>query len=237
MSTSPSPAYLRTFAWALLFALGVTGNVFAQQASLADIARREADRRKEIAQPSKVYTNADIMPYGPPAPSPVASAERPLTTPSAFTPTEQTPPNARRAEYCESCEQQAAAILRSQSARREFMQATGYPNGRNGWTISHVIPLACGGGDDPSNMQWQTETEANLKARLDRLDCSQFPTTQPLSDFTTWRPPVVRPPIAFPPSCGGNTPREQAMSRYMKDAGFGGATAPLPPCQSASTGR
>jgi len=29
-----------------------------------------------------------------------------------------------------------------------------------GYVIDHVIPLACGGEDAPSNMQWQTAAEA-----------------------------------------------------------------------------
>jgi hypothetical protein len=35
--------------------------------SLADIARAEAERRKSIAQPSRVYTNKDLKPVRPPA--------------------------------------------------------------------------------------------------------------------------------------------------------------------------
>jgi hypothetical protein len=31
--------------------------------------------------------------------------------------------------------------------------------------IDHVTPLACGGADVPSNMQWQTIEEAKAKDR------------------------------------------------------------------------
>src|SRR5579872_6396005 len=56
-------------------------------------------------------------------------------------------------------------IRRSTSARREFMRETGYDHGRPGYVIDHVVPLACGGADDASNMQWQTVVEAKAKDR------------------------------------------------------------------------
>jgi hypothetical protein len=31
---------------------------------------------------------------------------------------------------------------------------------RTGWVVDHITPLACGGADDPSNMQWQTIDDA-----------------------------------------------------------------------------
>jgi hypothetical protein len=42
--------------------------------SLADIARAEAERRKTIAQPSRVYTNKDLKPVPSPGPPPAADA-------------------------------------------------------------------------------------------------------------------------------------------------------------------
>lgn len=60
--------------------------VSATGQSLADIARAEAERRKNIAQPSRVYTNKDLKP----APSPAAPppAETGETSP-------EVPPRAR----------------------------------------------------------------------------------------------------------------------------------------------
>jgi hypothetical protein len=39
------------------------------------------------------------------------------------------------------------------------------------YIIDHIDPLACGGEDDPSNMQWQTKEEAKLKDKWERKNC------------------------------------------------------------------
>jgi hypothetical protein len=54
-------------------------------------------------------------------------------------------------------------IKRSESAKRDFMRQTGYPNGRPGYVVDHIIPLKRGGCDCPSNMQWETIQEAKAK--------------------------------------------------------------------------
>src|SRR5262245_46947059 len=59
-------------------------------------------------------------------------------------------------------------IKRSASARAEFMRRTGYPKGRKGYVVDHIVPLECGGADVPSNMQWQTVQEAKIKDRTER---------------------------------------------------------------------
>jgi hypothetical protein len=43
------------------------------------------------------------------------------------------------------------------------MKGTGYPHGRPGYVIDHIVPLKRGGCDCPSNMQWQTVAEAKAK--------------------------------------------------------------------------
>ena len=54
-------------------------------------------------------------------------------------------------------------IIRSESAIYEFKKKTGYPKGRPGYVIDHIIPLKKGGCDCPENMQWQTIEEAKAK--------------------------------------------------------------------------
>lgn len=55
------------------------------------------------------------------------------------------------------------SIARSSSARRDFMKATGYPNGRPGYVVDHIKALKRGGADSPANMQWQSVAEAKAK--------------------------------------------------------------------------
>jgi hypothetical protein len=61
--------------------------------------------------------------------------------------------------------------VRSDKAKQTFKSATGYPKGRPGWVIDHIVPLACGGGDVPSNMQWQTKEAAKAKDKDERKGC------------------------------------------------------------------
>jgi len=48
----------------------------ASAQSLADVAKKEADRRKSVPEPAKVYTNKDLspVPAGSPPPAPAADA-------------------------------------------------------------------------------------------------------------------------------------------------------------------
>ena len=56
-------------------------------------------------------------------------------------------------------------IARSESAKKQFEKQTGYPNGRPGYVVDHIVPLKKGGADAPYNMQWQTKAEAKAKDR------------------------------------------------------------------------
>jgi hypothetical protein len=66
--------------------------------------------------------------------------------------------------YCTSCTRDSHGhIERSAVAKEEFMARTGFPHGRPGYVVDHIIPLKRGGLDTPSNMQWQTKAEAKAK--------------------------------------------------------------------------
>ena len=60
---------------------------------------------------------------------------------------------------------------RHEAAKRAFLRQTGYPHGRPGYVVDHIIPLACGGADAPSNMQWQTIAAAKAKDKTERRGC------------------------------------------------------------------
>jgi len=63
-------------------------------------------------------------------------------------------------------------IQRSEKAKEDFMRQTGHPRGWPGHVVDHRVPLACGGPDAPSNMQWQTTEEAKAKDKVERQGCS-----------------------------------------------------------------
>ncbi len=56
-------------------------------------------------------------------------------------------------------------------AKTQFMRETGYRNGRPGYVVAYRKALACGGADDPSNLQWLTVAEAKEKDKTDRKGC------------------------------------------------------------------
>jgi len=70
-----------------------------------------------------------------------------------------------------------ARIERSQAAKDEFKQSHQCPANGNthgtcpGYVIDHIKPLACGGADDQSNMQWQTTSDSKAKDKWERKDC------------------------------------------------------------------
>ena len=65
-----------------------------------------------------------------------------------------------------------AKTHRSYAARHTFLVQTGYPHGRPGYIVDHIVPLACGGPDTPANMQWQTVAEAKAKDKVERKNCT-----------------------------------------------------------------
>jgi len=63
-------------------------------------------------------------------------------------------------------------IPRSREARDQFLRRSGYPHGRPGYVVDHIVPLCAGGADAPSNMQWQTVEDAKVKDRQERATCA-----------------------------------------------------------------
>ena len=67
---------------------------------------------------------------------------------------------------------------RSRTARAAFERSHPCPaNGHSsgacpGYVVDHILPLACGGADAPSNMQWQTVADGKAKDKWERKDCA-----------------------------------------------------------------
>jgi hypothetical protein len=70
-----------------------------------------------------------------------------------------------------SVPQGEGACRRSKAVYRAFLAQTGYPHGRPGYVVDHIVPLACGGADTVGNMQWQTRAAAQAKDRIERQGC------------------------------------------------------------------
>jgi hypothetical protein len=68
-------------------------------------------------------------------------------------------------------------IVRSEAAKNAFKRsnpcpATGARRGScPGYVIDHIKARACGGADDPSNMQWQTIADSKAKDAWERDGC------------------------------------------------------------------
>lgn len=59
---------------------------------------------------------------------------------------------------------------------RQFQKQTGFPKGRPGWVVDHIIPLCAGGPDVVLNMQWQTSAESYVKDKYERQICRSMRT-------------------------------------------------------------
>jgi hypothetical protein len=68
---------------------------------------------------------------------------------------------------------------RSAAVKREFQlthpcPVTGRTSGAcPGYVKDHIVPLACGGSDAPSNMQWQTRADAKAKDKWETKGCAR----------------------------------------------------------------
>lgn len=77
----------------------------------------------------------------------------------------------------------AGNFHRKKAALRAFVKMQACPStGKHrlpcpGYVIDHIKPLACGGADAPSNMQWQTRAEAKAKDKWERRSGWCYATT------------------------------------------------------------
>lgn len=78
-----------------------------------------------------------------------------------------------------SCVVAYGAQHRSTEAKNAFKREHPCPSNGNtkgacpGYVIDHIVPLACGGPDDPSNMQWQTVMNGKIKDRFELGVCGK----------------------------------------------------------------
>lgn len=124
----------------------------------------------------KGYTRKDgtkVKAYDRKAPkstAPKTSTKKSVKTTEAYTTSAGT--TVHNANYCQTCARDKhGRILRGGKAKHEFERMTGYPRGRKGYVVDHIMPLACGGADNTSNMQWQTVEQAKLKDAWERDGC------------------------------------------------------------------
>ena len=101
-------------------------------------------------------------------PSPPA-ATRPKALPKSTAKPPATLPSHPNSTRCDNCQRDShGRIQRSEGAKRDFMKESGYPKGRPGYVVDHIVPLSKGGRDVPSNMQWQTVQDAKAKDKVER---------------------------------------------------------------------
>lgn len=90
--------------------------------------------------------------------------------------------------------------------------ATGLAQGAcKGYVVDRIIPIVCGGAEDPANMQWQTLAEAKEKDRWEKIGCRKGrklvlpgPSTSVTEAFATGELPGGVQAQALPP--GGRVP-------------------------------
>jgi hypothetical protein len=88
----------------------------ARAQSLADVARAEAERRKSITQPGRIYTNKDLKPVRSPAPTGSATAAHPQQADDA----DRSPPREEGAAHGESWWRARLADARERAERHRL---------------------------------------------------------------------------------------------------------------------
>jgi hypothetical protein len=77
--------------------------------------------------------------------------------------------------HCATCPRNSRGrIARSSTAIHQFERQHPCPATHRrtgpcpGYVVDHIYPLACGGKDAPSNMQWQSVADAKAKDKWER---------------------------------------------------------------------
>jgi hypothetical protein len=65
-------------------------------------------------------------------------------------------------------------IVRSWTQVHIFLRSVGYPNGKPGYVVDHIIPLCACGPDIWQNLQLQRADSAKMKDRLEREACHRL---------------------------------------------------------------
>jgi len=78
---------------------------------------------------------------------------------------------APKAADSKDAKKNSASHSPSTAAKTQFMRETGYRNGRPGYVVAYRKPLACGGSNDVSNLEWLTAAEAKERNKADRKGC------------------------------------------------------------------
>lgn len=126
------------------------------------------------------YTRRDgthVAPYTRSAPRSYAAPRRPRSYSAPSHPRSYTTPSHPRSyatpkHRAYTSPNAHGRIPRSRAAKDDFMRRSGYPHGRSGYVVDHIVPLCAGGADAPSNMQWQTIEDGKAKDRQERATCS-----------------------------------------------------------------
>lgn len=95
-------------------------------------------------------------------------AAAPSPKPPSYSPPLRTP-----TLTCLALDEEGQPIPRSKVRRALFIRMTGGP--RHGEVVNHIVPLACGGCDLPSNMEWMSVAEWKGRTGPERYDCGRHP--------------------------------------------------------------
>lgn len=146
----------------------------------------QANARGHGGGHSRSYTPRSYTPrsYTPRSRAPRSYTPRSYT-PRSYTPRSNTPhsyrPHSYRPHHLNSTawlDKYSSNVYmhpgghRSLAEKHLFWEQSGHPRGWPGHVVDHRLPLACGGSDTPSNMQWQTIAEGKAKDKWERKGCT-----------------------------------------------------------------